>query len=74
VSGRDARRLRLSGRTLGSGGAELEDAGETFVFVDLPRSMLQRMRGSVRAVLRLDVADAAGNRRTITRRITIRSR
>lgn len=73
VSARDARRLKLRGRTLGSGGAELEGAGETFVFVALPRTMLRRVRRSVRAVLSLDVADAAGNRRTITRRITIRS-
>ncbi len=72
VSARDARRLRLGSRTLGSGGAELDDAGETFVFVELPRAALARVRRSVRAVLTLDVADAAGNRRTMTKRITIR--
>ncbi len=73
VSARDARRLRLRGRTLGSGGAELDGAGGTFVFVDLPRRALARVRGRVRATLRVDVADATGNRRTITRRLTIRS-
>jgi thrombospondin type 3 repeat protein len=71
VSGRDARRLKLRGRTLGSGGAELEDAGDTFVFVDVPRSALRRIRGSVRGVLALDVSDAAGNHRTVTKRIAI---
>ena len=73
LSRRDARRLRLKSRTLGSGGAELEDAGETFAFVALPRRALARVRGSLRAVLATEVADAAGNRRMITRRITIRS-
>ncbi|HEX8123261.1 MAG TPA: thrombospondin type 3 repeat-containing protein [Solirubrobacteraceae bacterium] len=72
ISARDARRLKLRSRTLGSGGAELEDAGATFVFVDLPTGALRRVRGSVRAVLKLDVTDAAGNRRTISKRIAIR--
>ena len=70
---RDARRLRL-GRVLGSGGAELDDAGETFVFVELPRSALRRIARArrVRATLQIDVTDAAGNDRTLTRRLTIR--
>ena len=73
VSARDARRLKLRGRDLGSGGAELEDAGETFVFIDLPRGALRRVRGrGVRAVLRIEVSDAAGNRRAMTRRLIIR--
>ncbi|HEX8084021.1 MAG TPA: thrombospondin type 3 repeat-containing protein [Solirubrobacteraceae bacterium] len=72
VSKRDARRLRLRGTTtFGSGGAELEDAGDTFVFVELPHAALRRVRGRVRAVLTIEVADAAGNRRTMTKRITI---
>ena len=75
VSRRDARRLGLRGRVLGSGGAELDDAGDTFAFIDLARSALRRLRGrdTLRATLRVRVADAAGNRRTLTRRITIRS-
>jgi Thrombospondin type 3 repeat len=73
VSPRDARRLKLRGRTLGSGGAELDGAGDTFVFVEVPRATLARVRGRVRAVLTIDIADAAGNRRTMTRRLTIRS-
>ncbi|HEX2084588.1 MAG TPA: thrombospondin type 3 repeat-containing protein [Solirubrobacteraceae bacterium] len=73
LSRRDARRLGLRGRVLGSGGAELDDQGETFVFVDLARRALRRLRArSVRATLRVEVADAAGNRRTLSRRLTIR--
>ena len=75
VSRRDARRMGLRGRVLGSGGAELDDAGDTFAFIDLARGALRRLRGrsSLRATLRVEVADTAGNRRTLTRRITIRS-
>ncbi|HEV2813962.1 MAG TPA: thrombospondin type 3 repeat-containing protein [Solirubrobacteraceae bacterium] len=74
VSARDARRLKLRGRVLGTGGAELAGAGETFAFIDLPRSALRRIRGrGVRAVLRVEVADAAGNRDVVTRRLTLRS-
>lgn len=72
VSARDARRLRVK-RELSSGGAELDAAGDTFVFLDLPRTMLRRVRRPVRAVLRVEVADPAGNRRALTRRLTIRS-
>ena len=73
VSARDARRLKLRDRTLGSGGAELAGAGETFVFIDLPRSALRRVRKrGVRAVLRVEATDAAGNRDVVTRRLTIR--
>jgi Thrombospondin type 3 repeat len=70
VGARDARRLRVK-RVLGTGGAELDAAGDTFVFIDLPRALLRRAR-RVRAVVTVDVADAAGNRRSVTRRITIR--
>jgi hypothetical protein len=71
---RDARRLRVK-RVLGTGGAELDAAGDTFVFIDLPKTALRRVRRlrRVSAVLRLEVADPAGNRRSITRRLTIRS-
>ena len=72
LSARDARRLKRRERRLGTGGAELDGAGETFVFVDLPVATLSRMRRKVRPLLRLDVTDAAGNRRSLTRRITIR--
>jgi Thrombospondin type 3 repeat len=74
LSARDARRLRLQ-RVLGTGGAELEGAGDTFVFIDLARGALRKVRRArrVRAVLQMDVTDPAGNRRTLTRRLTIRS-
>ena len=74
VSARDARRLRLGRRVLGSGGAELDDAGETFVFIDFPRRAMTRLRAGagLRVRLRVEIADVAGNRRTLTRRITIR--
>ena len=74
LTARDARRLRVK-RVLGTGGAELEAAGETFVFLDLPRAALRRVRRlrRISAVLRVEAADAAGNRRTLTRRLTIRS-
>ena len=69
---RDARKLKLGRRTLGSGGAELDGPGETFVFVELSRAMMRRVRRPVRPVLRVDIADATGNRRSLSRRITIR--
>ena len=74
LTARDARRLRLQ-RLLGTGGAELDAAGDTFVFLDLKRAALRKVRRArrVRAVLRMDVTDPAGNRRTMTRRLTIRS-
>jgi hypothetical protein len=74
VGARHARRLGLRGRVLGTGGAELDDAGSTFVFVPLERRVLRRVRGRtpVPAVLRLEIADPAGNRSTKTRRLTIR--
>lgn len=72
VGAREARRLRLADRVLGRGGAELDAAGETFVFVDLARGVLRRVRRPVPAVLSIDVADAAGNHRSLTRRLTIR--
>jgi hypothetical protein len=67
---RVARRLRVK-PAFGLGAAELDAAGETFVFIDLPRSALRRVR-RVTARLTVTVADAAGNRRTLTRRLTIR--
>jgi hypothetical protein len=73
LASRTARRLRLK-RVLGTGGAELDAAGDTFVFIDLARTALRRLRGTrrVRVVLRVDVTDATGNRRSLTRRLTIR--
>ena len=71
LTARDARRLHVK-RAFGAGSAELDAAGETFVFVDLPRTVLRRLRRPVSAVLSIDVADAAGNHRSLTRRLTIR--
>jgi hypothetical protein len=70
LTARDARRLRVR-RLLGSGGAELDAAGSTFAFVAVSTRALRRAR-RVRVLLTIDVADAAGNRRTMTRRLTIR--
>ncbi|HEX2084582.1 MAG TPA: thrombospondin type 3 repeat-containing protein [Solirubrobacteraceae bacterium] len=72
VSRRDARRLRLRDRVLGSGGVELDQGGDSYVFVELPRAALSRVRRLVRGVLRVEAVDAAGNRRSVTRRVTIR--
>ncbi|HEV3002302.1 MAG TPA: thrombospondin type 3 repeat-containing protein [Solirubrobacteraceae bacterium] len=74
LAARDARRLKVA-RVLGTGGAELDGPGETFVFVDLPRAALRRVRRvrRVAVALRVEAVDPAGNRTTTSRRLTIRS-
>lgn len=64
--------LSARGKVLGRGSAELDGAGDTFVFLDVSRTVLRRLRRPLRAALRVEVADPAGNRSTLTRRLTIR--
>jgi Thrombospondin type 3 repeat len=72
LGAREAKRLALPDRVLGTGGAELDGAGETFVFMSFARGALRRVRKrAVHPVLLVEVADPAGNRRTLRRRLTI---
>jgi hypothetical protein len=67
---------RLGGVTIASGSTSLRTGRRTTVRVKLrkrPRRSLRR-RTSVSFTLRLVVADAAGNKRTITRKVTVRRR
>jgi len=75
-----ARRLRLgAGRAsrgmvaLGSDRGRVDEAAGTFLFLDLGRRALSRMAKvrSLKAVLRVEAVDAAGNRAVAQRRIKL---
>ena len=73
VSQRDARRLRLS-RVVARASQPLRPAGTrplTARFSRRARTRIGRLRG-VRVTLRLSALDAAGNRRSLSRRFTLR--
>lgn len=65
--------LRAGRRRIGRGTGELEAAGRTYVFVDLDRRALRRLRRgrSLRTRLELVVVDSAGNRVRVRRALTI---
>ena len=65
--------LRAGRRRVGDGSAALDDAGRTYVFVDLDRRIMRRLkRGrSMRTTLELSVVDSAGNRVRVRRALTI---
>jgi hypothetical protein len=75
VAAARARALRLPrGGLLGSGTAQLGDAGSTYAFVRLTRAArraLARQR-RVAATLRVVARDRAGNARTVARRLELR--
>ena len=75
VDRRRARRLRLPGTGLvASGGAQVEAAASTYAFVRFTRTarrVLFRQR-SVPATLHVTAVDRAGNRRAVTRAVTLR--
>lgn len=75
-----ARKLKLATKSskkpfvLGRGAAQIEDKGTTFVFVGLSAKTLRSLArmAKVRPVLRLSVQDANGNRRIMSRQLTLR--
>lgn len=75
IDRRTAQRLRLgSTRRLGRGTAQLDAAGTTYAFLKLARRVRKALgrRPSTRAELRVVTTDRAANRRTSTRRVTLR--
>jgi hypothetical protein len=79
VDRRTARRLRLPAARgtveVGRGGAGLEAAGRTYVFVRFGRGVLARIAraGRVSSLLRLVVSDDTGHRAVVQRRLALRS-
>ncbi|HEX8207557.1 MAG TPA: thrombospondin type 3 repeat-containing protein [Solirubrobacteraceae bacterium] len=65
--------LRAGRRRLGRGTGELEAAGKTYLFLDLDRAALRRIKRGrrMRTRLELEVVDAAGNRARVRRSLTI---
>ena len=78
VDGRTARRLRLGAAkrtTVASGVGSLAAAGRTWVFVRMRPAMARRVFNrrvrKVRARLTVEAVDPAGNRRTVSRELTL---
>lgn len=75
VDSRRARRLRLpSSGLVASGSAQVEAAASTYAFVRFTRAARRVLFGqrSVPATLRVVAADRAGNKRTVTKLVTLR--
>lgn len=65
-------RLMAGRRSVGTGSAQLDAAGRTYVFVDLDRRVRRLARGKrMRTTLELSVVDSVGNRVRVRRTLTI---
>jgi hypothetical protein len=73
IGRRDAKRMKIE-RQVARGSVRLGGAGTTFAFLRLPgaaRRAISR-RGSVKAILKAEVADPSGNRQRATRKSDLR--